>query len=655
MAMSGSKAGAGQVLGKGFVLGEALPVPPINGAACFAVHDTTEPSRALIALAIENTAPARPGFFTQAELGLIGAALPLGLFPGLDPRHGTAKAFAVLPALPPLRLTGSLGKPVPESVLYASLLAPIAQSLSGFAAVGLTHRAIRPDNLFTAEFGQPVMLGPCFNAPPALHQPALFEPPYSAWCLASARGDGAIADDVYALGVTLLTLWHGAPLLPGVSDEEILRRKIAAGCFAALTDGLPPLPPGFAELLQAMLAVDPEHRPPPAQLMSAEGTRQRRLTERQGRRATQALAIGGIAAGSARELAYALARAPEAGLAALRAGQVDQWLRRGLGDAQMAMTLEATVHARGQDIAEGSETAAHKLLGAIMVLDPLAPLVWHHTAFMPDGIGPALAGLGAEAAQAAIANEEFLPLLAGGGRPRPMPGLAGQVQLCRAALQTHGIGGGLPRLRFSLNPLLPCLSPLLGNSAVLRLSDLLPALERAASGAPPAGIPADTAIAGYIAAHGDSSVQSDCAMLGEIKSEIEFLCLLKIFAKLQNRFQHPPLPHVAASMLRAGSAMTPPRRSKTAAANFAERGEVLARAGLFMPLRDHFDDRAAREADRSGALAAEQHVTQLETMHRYILQGTARRNAAARVLGREIAAGIGIAGSAIAVVRLVLG
>ena len=73
----------------------------------------------------------------------------------------------------------------------------------------MTHRGIRPDNVFQAAPGQPVVLGTAWAAPPAMAQPALFEPPYSAMCLPAGRGDGSIADDVYALGVLLLCLALG--------------------------------------------------------------------------------------------------------------------------------------------------------------------------------------------------------------------------------------------------------------------------------------------------------------------------------------------------------------------------------------------------------------------------------------------------------------
>ena len=60
-------------------------------------------------------------------------------------------------------------------------------------------------------------------------QPVLFEPPYSAMCLPAGRGDGSIADDVYALGVLLLCLALGHAPLMELDDATILRRKLELG------------------------------------------------------------------------------------------------------------------------------------------------------------------------------------------------------------------------------------------------------------------------------------------------------------------------------------------------------------------------------------------------------------------------------------------
>src|SRR5689334_8179996 len=100
-------------------------------------------------------------------------------------------------------------RPWSEAELLGQVLAPAVKALQFLEARGVTHRAIRLNNLFRATPGASVVLGQGWAAPPASEQPAIYEPPYSAMCLACGRGDGSIADDVYALGVVLVALALG--------------------------------------------------------------------------------------------------------------------------------------------------------------------------------------------------------------------------------------------------------------------------------------------------------------------------------------------------------------------------------------------------------------------------------------------------------------
>ena len=73
-------------------------------------------------------------------------------------------------------------EPWGEAELLECLLRPAAAVLAELQARQLTHRAIRPANLFRAGPGHKVVLGCAWAMAPAAMQPAVFEPPYSAMC-----------------------------------------------------------------------------------------------------------------------------------------------------------------------------------------------------------------------------------------------------------------------------------------------------------------------------------------------------------------------------------------------------------------------------------------------------------------------------------------
>jgi hypothetical protein len=174
-------------------------------------------------------------------------------------------------------------------------------------------------------------------------------------CHPSARGEGTIADDVYALGVLLVGLAIGQLPMVDLSADEIIRRKLERGSFAALA-GSVRLPPGIADLARGMLAEDPEHRPPPVMLADPIAARSRRVAARPPPRAQSGLEIGGVHVWDARSLAYAAFRAPEDGLRLLRGPDIDAWLRRALGDPLLASRVDDAMRSarHPQYIEEGS-------------------------------------------------------------------------------------------------------------------------------------------------------------------------------------------------------------------------------------------------------------------------------------------------------------
>ena len=328
------------------------------------------------------------------EIGALGGSQVANLLTPLA--HGTVRmpsgeigCFVICPAPPGPSLSASL-RPWPEAELLEHVLKPASLVLADLQARRLTHRAIRPGNVFQAARGLAVTLGCAWAAPPASQQPSWIEPPCSATCHPSGRGDGSIADDVYALGALLVMLALGRNPMQDVADEAALLRKLEHGSYAALA-GSQRLPPAIADLTRGMLADDPDHRPSPALLAMPATARARRIAARPIRHAQRPIEIGGVSAATTRGLAYALGRDQAAGVAVLRNGLVNRWLRRGLGDALCAGHLEEAVRARDAQAAAGDDRADPALImAAIAILDPLAPLVWQSAILWPNGLGPAL-------------------------------------------------------------------------------------------------------------------------------------------------------------------------------------------------------------------------------------------------------------------------
>ncbi len=658
--------GADRLIGGAYAVDPTRPLAGAGGGQpASAVTDRLGAPLGLMAVRAARAMPPRARAL-QALAGMTEGMLgPLAHGPGLAGEALGEEAYYIICPAPPGPPVGATLRCWSEAELLECVLRPGAQVLARLAARGVTHRAIRPDNVFQPAPGQPVILGQGWAAPPAALQPALFEPPYSAMCLPCGRGEGAIADDVYALGVLLIVLALGRLPLDGMDAIGVVRRKLELGSFAAVV-GEARLPPAIADLARGMLAEDPEHRPTPALLLDPAAARARRLAVRPPKRAEGPVRIGPWAAWDSRVLAHAIAAHPEPGLAAIRGGGLDLWLRRGLGDAALAARLDEVVRSR---IAGEAEARADALLvmRAVAVLDPLAPLCWRGIAVWPDGLGPALAAAPREVAETAgsaerggalveiVASEAAAHWAAARAGRGDGAELRAEAHRRRALLNARGPAGGARRLLYALNPLLACESALLGGRLATRLSELVPALEaRAGRGGPSGGAQAvDGDIAAFVAARSDRQSEIEMAAVAVGQGPAGALARIELLAALQERAR-VPAPALARWLVAEPDRLLAGWHSRTLRRQLAERLKDVAEAGQLAPILALVQDPVGRAADLREAREAAAELARVEAALARIEGAAGARAVAARSLGQEAAAGLGLAALALALALTVL-
>jgi len=658
MALPAPQAATVTLIGGQYSVDTARPLANAGGGLpAFAVTDRRAGRSDLMAVQVERRSPPRAQALQALAEPVEGILSPLAYGPAPD-AAGNGAYYIVAPA-PPGPALDARPRAWSESELLEHVLRPAARALERLASRGVTHRAIRPNNVFQAAPGQPVVLGMAWAAPPALHQPAISEPPYVAMCVPAGRGNGTISDDVYALGVLLLTLALGRSALAGLDDEAVVRRKLDQGCFAALV-GNGRLPPVIADLARGMLADDPEHRPLPALLTEPSAARARRVASRPSRRASRPLQFAGRQAWNARSFAHALALAPDAGLQALRSGVVDAWLRRDLGDVGLALRVEEMMRPRPGDIPRDSTSGdAFQAMTVVAAIDPLAPLCWRSVALWPSGIGPALAAGGNSPGLdqlTEIVTAEAIGSWASLHADRcDAPTLRSEARQHRVWFATRGPSGGVERLLYALNPLLPCASPLLGRSWVARLPDLLPALERAATTVDQAtNRPIDRHIAAFVAARSERRMEAEIAALGR-SGEDAADAELRLLATLQMRLHPAPLPALAKWTTTRFDELLVGWRSRARRERVTVRLKELAEAGQLPAIVLLLQDATERSADRQEANAAAIELARLDGELAALVNNAPERAALARRWGQELAAGIGLLGVVAALLAAALG
>ena len=629
----------------------------VAGLPAFSVRDDHAPTRKLIALRIPMAAPPRARFIQRTDLAVPNAVMAVDAGPGRD-LAGQSGWFIVSEAPPGQSLTAERHA-WREHDLISCVLKPAAAALDALHLTGLTHRAIRPDNLFREGGRGPVTLGPCFASPPASKQPSVIEPPYSGWCMAAGRGDGSIADDVYALGATLLALALGRLPMAGMDDGAVVRRKLQLGSYAALVGDVP-LPPLLADLLRVMLAEEPDHRPSPAALLNPEQARTRRVAARPPPRAQRPLDVGGMPVHSARELAYAIGVHAERGEQILRDGTVDRWLRRTLGDSQLAVRLQESIERR--DTEQPALDVAMTVMRAVVALDPLAPLVWRGLTLMPQGLGAAASSVSVTAAVDALAAVEEIVAhgvvltyaVLAARRPEHGP-LKVESRQWHEWLSARNAAGGIRRVLYGLNPLLACQSPLLSEVPAATLGELLPALENAAAKTDRRRAPMDPHIASFLVARGDPTLTNELATLANFADDASRLIVLRLFAHLQERTHPKPLPGLAAWLNDSGFAGLQRWRSRTTREDMRAQLATAVTAGSIGAMLTLVSDENALELDNAGSFHAGHRIAAIKAALKQIDEGVGERAEAARRVGHEIATGLGLMATMGAALMLALG
>ena len=575
------------------------PLPSLGGGAeAFAIRDHDE----LMAVRVLTTAPPRPEALARlTETLLVGVSLPVAHVAGRF-ADGLAPALICMrPAGAPLGQGLQPTRTWSEGELIACVLRPIVAVLAGLQALGVTHRAIRLDNVFQTKPGAPVTLGEAWSRPPAMLQPAWGEPPQSAMCHPAGRGQGLIADDVYALGALLVLLARGGDVeLADAPTERIVTLKLQLGSYAVMSAGAR-LPAAIADLARGMLADGAEHRPQPALLADPDAARARRVPARLARRAQRPLTIGASQIWDSRDLARHVAHDGESVKALLAGGRLERWLRLALDEPQLGVAVEAIRLAMSDSPAGHAVAACH----LVALLDPLAPLCGPGLRCWPDGMGPLLVQ-GPEVARslAEMADVDVLP----GWAQRRSEMMSEGVALLdwRPVRSACRVGGAdLTRLRYHKNPTLACQGALAPFVALVA-ADLLPALDALARVPGRSPLPLDAEAIAFAATR--------CGMPSAAKAAQTAMGQLELLVRVEARARGtaPPTPALAAWLVEGLAEHVAAWPGTAACKRLTEALSQAATRGALAPIEALLFASRQRTADQQAAVAAAARIAAID-------------------------------------------
>ncbi len=470
--------------------GVILPHLATSSSRAYLTIDSEKPDRELYALVLDHQVPARLTAILAAKDIPHDALLKPIRWGRVDwSESGREEIVIILPQPPGPPLLPSMDATTQYWTvreLKRDFLIPIMDLLRRMQDDRLTHRNIRPTNLFRRTNDDSVVSGQIYSAPPGYEQPAMFEPIERAMCPPITRGIGDLSDELFAIGVTLMVLGLGRNPVAGVSDEELLQRRITQGSYNALL-GDNKLHADLAPVVRSLLRDEEHERWTLADLSNwVNSGRVNPSQPLPGTRADRPFEFNGRTAFTARELAHILTTDWNAALKVIADDTLQLWVDRSLNDRDLAKEISEC----GLLGANGPRqmTDDIRLARIITTLDPIGPIRFRGTTLMPDAVGPAVIFAALNRSKSA----DYTDLIAGKmmnywheKQPRPktwMLTASETVEKAASYLSDSGVGFSIERCVYELNPALPCMSPCLKGSVALQPRELIDAMEQHAAG-----------------------------------------------------------------------------------------------------------------------------------------------------------------------------
>jgi hypothetical protein len=539
-------------------------------------------------------------------------------------------------------------KRIADHVFARTVVKPIAEGLIEMGLKGITHRAIRPDNLYYIdEQKTKIVLGDCVTSVPAHDQPVLLETIESGMAQPSGRGGGNYADDMYSFGASVLMIALGRNPLAGLPDAEIIRRKIQIGSYAALV-GDERVPMALIECLRGMLTDDAEQRWQPTNIdLWLNGKRLTPIQAKSEPQSQRPLRFADMEFHSIRPLSYAMFQNWDKALSIINDGSLEVWIRRGLELNDLADAIASAIKGTGAALGKG-EADDIIIARVLMLLDPRAPIRYRDFRLFTEGFGSSLA-------VAMLRKQKLQPYTDFITRELWRYWIVAQVKFnvdnqqyegvfreLRNYLKDQNSGGGIERCVYELNEWQPCMSPLIADQYVMEVKGVLPALDAVAKTANTKVWPVDRHIAAFLRARYAKGTGSQIDAMNDPRPDRATIGMLSVLAIVQWRLGPEALYGLSQWV---GGLMGPVVNSYQ---NRNKRKEIekelpkLIRKGNLAEIFNYLDNPEERQKDAEGFTWAKAEYAAAEKLVYDLEHGQVDRQESAMLTGRQAgAAGAG--------------
>ena len=345
-------------------------------------------------------------------------------------------------------------------------ITPMINLLKEMSEKGFNHGSIRPSNIFYAggDRNKPIILGDSLSVHSHSTQPAVCLPIDKALAVPMARGNGSLADDIYAFGVTLALFLRKNDEMAGLTDRDIVRKKIEVGSFATIV-GVERFHASFLELLRGLLHDDPALRWGLEDIFSwLDGSRMSPPALSRRIKANRPLVFQGKKYLYPDVLALDLQAHPDAVAKIVENQELTQWIEKSFTDKDIEDRYRKALE-RVASVGSIHDNKDLVVTQISIAFNAMLPIHYKGVNFTHEGIGAGMARAAYDDGDLSVFKDILLlnildhAVVAKSLSHNEIMAQIKNFDVCRAVLRQKKKGGGIERCIYLMCRNAPCLSP----------------------------------------------------------------------------------------------------------------------------------------------------------------------------------------------------
>lgn len=455
-----------------------------------------------------------------------------------------------------------VNKRVNIALLRSALPLAFASTLVALHNEGITHRHIRPANIFfmNENSDEDIVLGECVTSPPGFGAPVDLEPMELMFADGASRGYGTVAADMYQMGVSLLTLYKNRPIWEKRARETALKTRVSQGSFQALVAG-EDLSGSIVNLIKGLMDDDITNRWSISDVLNwFEGNNKRRVHSKESWILNRAIVFNEETYTDKRMLADAFSRAPKKAIKFLEGLDFSTWLAETIRSEVLEERVELllAVKKKERTVADLSKHDYALLSRVCVHLHPGGPIRYKGLSLMADSLSSTVSGVLSSDSKETynalkeLLDDRYLSILAEivGERDMNFFNQIGALKKATGTAQSLTLGRGLERVLYNTNKLLPCQSKRFANffiddagkfASALNKSDRKDAIKSAIF---------DRHVAAFLASRSaaHATIINNFAITERDPSRFSVIAL-DFFGRIQNEFELPAMTHLTSMLI----------------------------------------------------------------------------------------------------------